>query len=935
MPSALGSVSVDPVTGVHHAELGPVKQLELRWRPGPVEEITPRPTDVQQLVWLKVRPKGQPEAVILDSMFRMQTAGRPIGEVKLRVDSRLRLLADPSPAFEYVEEPVTNSGDRLVTIRWREPGRSDPQLRLQFQVTNTTGLGNVSLPRLEFVDARVTQRWLAVSVSPDLEFVPGTSDLFSPLDASEFLTMWGEAESAPDTCYRVSAEDPGWSLATRSRQSRSESRQSLDVSVGREKLDLAFGAEVVTANGEVFQHRLSVPREFQLGTIAVTVGETDICRSAHHDGSGTVTVFLRRGVAGAHRLSLRGFLPVASGTEQFPLPSVSLVDTTVASHAVRIYRQANVLVDVQTPPDLKPLSQIAVGTFRESFGRLVSAFELTAAGITSSGGVILNLRDNQPRLDVRLVTTLRRVQDSWEAIADFDARVAADAGGLVDRFRFEIPPEWTGPFTVEPDVPYEIRMIPGQRRHLVLRPWQPVVDQIHLSIRGLLELDAHERGRTPNIVPLDASSTERYFVLPTQLDEQRIHWETPGLVEVPLRDAVPEGTADAAAQVAYRVWAKPRAVIADVQRVARERQISLADVYFDCRAGQRCFGVVSFAIEPAGAATCTLQIPPHLDLVQASMEGVPATMVPLGDRRWHVRLASEQLPQQLTLVFQGELPRPVDRQPQQIAVPWIVDLDVVRTLWTLRGPVGGTLASEDDERHRIDVVPQESLRLRTMADVVASAAETVLDSPVGDVQAWYTPWAIRLACGRARISQDRWLDQRDDRSHGVDLAEVDTILQDQDTIAQRLKVLPKVTDYVRQTNRYAESRDLWDFNGRGATVASHYSYIGQMPGLALRWQPDPGRSRWPSLLAAVGLVGLAVGLWSLVRRGTVTSWWRQWPYAAGVLGGIAWWLLAAPSLLGWVAVAVSLWGAIRWPFVPQPLPVVNVENAPESRPDGI
>ncbi len=66
----------------------------------------------------------------------------------------------------------------------------------------------------------------------------------------------------------------------------------------------------------------------------------------------------------------------------------------------------------------------------------------------------------------------------------------------------------------------------------------------------------------------------------------------------------------------------------------------------------------------------------------------------------------------------------------------------------------------------------------------------------------------------------------------------------------------------------------------------------------------------------------------------VTSWWRQWPYALGVLGGIAWWLLASPSLLGWVIVAVSLWGAIRWPFGPQPLPISNAENAPESRPDG-
>ncbi len=75
-----------------------------------------------------------------------------------------------------------NSDDGLVTIRWREPSKTAPTLRLQFHVTNTTGLGNVSLPRLEFVDGRVTQRWLAVSVSPDLEFTASTSDLFGPLD---------------------------------------------------------------------------------------------------------------------------------------------------------------------------------------------------------------------------------------------------------------------------------------------------------------------------------------------------------------------------------------------------------------------------------------------------------------------------------------------------------------------------------------------------------------------------------------------------------------------------------------------------------------------------------------------------------------------------------------------------------------------------------
>ena len=338
----------------------------------------------------------------------------------------------------------------------------------------------------------------------------------------------------------------------------------------------------------------------------------------------------------------------------------------------------------------------------------------------------VRLRPNEPRVNARLVTTLHRAGDKWEAIADFDARVASESGGFVDQFRFEIPPEWTGPFSLEPNVPHEIRAIPGQRRHLIIRPWSPVTDRFQVRVRGSLELGANERGRTPNIVPLDVSSAERFFVLPTQLDQQRVDWETPGLVEVPLGDAVPEGGADAASQVAYRVWSKPRAVIADVQRVAGERRISLADVYLDCQASGHCFGVVTFAIEPAGTGNCTLEIPVDFDLVHASIDGVPAALVPLADRRWHLRLASDQLPQQLTIAFRGQLAQLRENRPQTIAVPWITDLDVVRTLWTVRGPAGGTLRVLDGDRQRVSAAQQEVLRLRNTASLVASAAETVL-----------------------------------------------------------------------------------------------------------------------------------------------------------------------------------------------------------------
>ncbi len=518
---------------------------------------------------------------------------------------------------------ITNTNDEngdstALIVKLSEPVEREFTLHLQFWIMNTTGLGNLSLPRLEILDSRVQRRWLAVSVAPDLEYNAAVSDTLTPMDAAEFLAVWGEAESAPNLCFRMEADDPMWSISTRSRQSRSESQQQLDVSIGHSSMDLVFQAEVQTANGSAFQHQLSVPRDLRVTSVTVTQQDSvsrqdsEIPAEAYHDGSGSLTLFLGHGVTGLHRVQLRGTQTITPGDTAIPIPDISLQDATTKSHQVRLYRQANVLVNVHAPPSWKPAEAERMGLFREFFGRLAAAFDLPGNRTDNVGSATIQVRSNQLALDARLVTTLRRVDDKWEAVMDFQALVAPEPEGVMDQFRFEIPAEWSGPFTLEPDFPHEVRPLPGQRRHLIIRPRQPVTDRFAVRIRGALVLGANERGRTPNIVPLDVTHAERYFVLPTQLDQQRIDWETSGLQLVPLRDAIPSGPVDSRALIAYRVYARPRAVIADIQRVAGERQISLADVHIMCRPDGEVSGLVSFDLEPAGAGSCTLEVPQRL-----------------------------------------------------------------------------------------------------------------------------------------------------------------------------------------------------------------------------------------------------------------------------------------------------------------------------------
>ncbi len=415
--------------------------------------------------------------------------------------------------------------------------------------------------------------------------------------------------------------------------------------------------------------------------------------------------------------------------------------------------------------------------------------------------------------------------------------MASESGGLVDRFRFEIPPEWTGPFSLEPDVPYEIRddsrtaASPGYSPLAARGGSIPACVFAACWNWGPMNVAAHRTScrSTP-------SSVERFFVLPTQLDQQRIDWETPGLVEVPLPDVVPDGAADAASQVAYRVWAKPRAVIADVQRVAGERQISLADVYLDCRAQQHCFGVVSFAIEPAGAANLHAPDPreprpgagqhrrrarhdgPAGGSSLAHPLGVRATAPAVDDRVSRATAATCRSP-----TAAGR--RSVDRGSRCRA--YSLDAFGVRS-------AGGS-RSEDVERHRIDVVP---------AGDRCGCGTWPMSWPVPPRRSWTARWAISrrgtrrgLFAWRAperRISQDRWLTDRDDRSHGVDSGggRHDSAGSGCDCPASEGP--PEGHGLCTTDESLSRSRATSGISAVAErAVATHYSFIGQMPGLGL------------------------------------------------------------------------------------------------------
>lgn len=915
--SAVGETSVDIESGDQLVELGPTPTLALRWEAGVGPRVASRQADVQQLIWLRVRPKERPESVVLDTRIRVRSGGGSVDQVLLQVDPRLRLRPSAGDlGVEIDESGMGKDGGGLLVIRPRQPITQELMLPLQFEVLSSTGLGNLAVPRLEVLNGRVEQRWLAISVAPSLEFTSAPSDTFTTLEVAEFLTLWGDSESAPQICYRMKDEDPTWSIQTRSRQPQTTACQELDVSVGPTFLDLMLTANLQTTNGTTYQHAVTVPQGFEVTEIKAVAEEKSMPADAHHDGSGRLTVFLEQGLTGASQIQLRGQIQVSTFDSAVPLPLVALQDVTLESSLVRVYRQPHVLVTVEGARDQEPVLAKQLGQFRDAFGRLVAAWDPRSLSDDALQDVRLRVRPNQPVVDARLVTLLRRVEDSWEAVAECEMRVTNAPQGVVDQFRFEIPEEWAAPFALEPDMPYEVRPLPGQKRHLIIRPPQPVVDRFSLRIAGSLTLAANERGRTPNIVPLDVNHAERFFVLPSQLDQQRIDWETSGLRLIPLVEALPEGLADPQGYVAYAVYSRPRAVIADVQRVAGERQISLADVHVVCHEDGSCSGVVGFDIEPAGMPGCTLEVPAECELVQATVEGVPATLLALADRRWQLQMMSEQLPQQVGVLFHVRAPQRASSRIQEIRVPWITDVTVTRTLWTVytspgQVPVGAALA-----KHRVTAAAQEALRVRGTSGLIESAVESVVESPAAETKAWYLPWATRLALSEAALIRAQA--QTGDRPliSSEALAALD---EQQKRIHQRLNVTPSWEELRARTVRHPLARDLLTFGQAMGRAGSHYAFLGKAETLSIEHRALSGSDRWARLAGSLLVAALGGFLLFAWRAGLISLGMRRWPYAWSVGAGLAWWLFAFPSWFGWVIVLASLWGALRGPVPAYPI----------------
>jgi len=900
VPTALGLVHVEKDPSRLVAELGAVDKLSVFWPSAGGALAAARPTmEVEELLWLKVQP--DPGTTVIDAKLILNLPGGDIRQLRLAVDPRLRLLELRGENPPEAETKTARDQDTVIELRWAEPVGQTAVVEASLLMSQSSGVGRLSMPRFEVMDCRSVRRWLAVSLGPVLERVEEEGSAAGGLTVPKFLAAWGEAKTPPQFAFDLGSDGLPWSMVTRPREPQTTVRQTVALSFDHGFADVRVDAELNTSGGYHFQHRVDVPPDFEVEQVSVR--EEDVERVARWSvgAQGRVVVFLTGPATGTHRLGLRGRWSTAK-LKQPQVPAFSIEGARLESSTVEIYRRPAALVaPVRIDPAVE-IERAPGGPDDAELGRLV-------ARLRSSGDepvrAALSLAANQP--SVRGDQLVRLVPGGGSWTVELDCRVEVDKG-LLDEILLDVPSVLAGPFRVTADPPAKLTVIerPENRRRLVLRPPSPIAAGYQFRLLSPLSLERGKRPEAPRIVWLGTETLRRLVSLPMRHGERSLGWETRGLRPTPL----PEGflpPPDAGAFATFEVIGEPyEAVLRPAPPGPQKARVTLADVHLAWWDDGSLYGVAAFDLQPGTATSCPLHLPPGYQLIGVTVAGVPTTPPTSRPNQYELPLGAKWLAQRIEVVFRGALPERPDGGRERFEAPWLGDLPVERTLWTVSGPAGfeAEASADGEPRSRWQ---HDLLRLRTTSQSIEATAAGEMDP--ASTPAWYRRWVRRLAAARAALLWQ--LNCRGALSQEQTVqAAIREVDQAQSRLAARLGTSDVLTECYADPWVGGGPAELWRQTLPHGRSTARYSFHEAASSLSVDYRRSGSDPIGYRIMAAlVLLLGVAGAGWAL-RRGLLRRWFYQWPALFGVALGLAWWLWLSPSLVGWGIVLGTLGTAV-------------------------
>lgn len=869
LPAALGAIELNESLGTIDADLGPTDMLAVRW-PLSIKAVAESiPMTAVERFWLRI----QPSSVVLEGQFLFTVPRGGISQVRLLADPRFKLsqLAPSQPAnYELESGPIPS-----IVVRFDEPGENQVFVHATFLMTDTSGLGNIFLPRLAAVADVKGSSTLGLSFAPSLEVELVADPPLQAILPAEFLPDWKDPTDSPQLAYRLSERGGGWHVTSRPLAVRPQAQQLSNWSIGSTQAALAYSADLDLGGQPSFQQRLRVPPRIEIDRLEVFRG--DVTHGARWTRAGDiVTVFFEQAIQDRCRLVIEGQTPTGF-REQTLLPLVSLLDVESQANRIVVRRRPDVLIENLDATGLvvEPRETTASIPSERRNGRIVGAYSVPdSPDEQPPAGLLFLARRNQPRIAGRIEHYLSFGENNvWLADTDVTLEVTS---GVVDEVRMALPVGWSESLTITPEINHEI-VGTGADRVLALRPDSPIRDLLRLRIHCELRRATVALSELPLIRILNESQMQQYVVLPARQGEAMISWETTGLqqIEKPTsRDAsLPETDS-----TWYRVEGqRVTAVVHNVGRLGGTPQVQLADINVVCNRDRTTYGVASFDVIPLQMTELQLVVPSGFSIAHVDVAGVPVTLRTDRQGRVWIPLGPEQLPQRIDVVFFGRLSSIAALPGDVISAPSLADVPVEQTLWTVRGPVGAVVDEALLEHTRTDEVEQARIRAGA-ASLILQMAET-LTPPVAEAgfESWTRTWQRRRDRA-ARVAAGTQGAQGDAETERFETAAWDGQVSGNSRGEPTRLAVQGASSSINVQFTFGQTSDI----GMRAGISAVIAWLALLLGLAMR------RFR----------------VWECVER----SW-----HALGVSAGIVWWLWFTPSFVGLVIMAIFLTAAI-WPI---------------------
>ncbi len=780
--------------------------------------------DINELYWLRIRPNS----VIVEARFHLNVQSGSVRQLHLHADPRWQPISEreiPTEtdliAVSQIRASTKENNDWVIDLTRAATGKAT--VAVAFRLDSDSGIGRWRQLNWTVAGARTAQSWWGATVDKELQYSISPAQNGRSITVEKFAALWPSQNELPQIMWQPAAHDDTTCITTWPAESKLSAKYLLAATAGLKDLDVRLAAQVSITDGPIFQLRIHVPPSLQIDRVVTNAKDAAQSLRWSRSDPDLVTLFFDSPTNGPCNLLLQGRLPLSSETKVV-LPQMNIDRSVADGFRVLVFRRPEVLVSSLAVAGLQQASEADFPTAisdAERKGLLEPRSEKTINNrhpVRPQLVSVLNGQDfepatfeidpNQPQIRTVQIATLTRSADAWLTTLTVDFQIDS---GVIDSLRFDLPPNWVGPFEISPSLPYSVEEITGEnRQQLVVRPENPLQDKFSLKISGPLTIASGQRTSAQTydssalLIRADSSCCRGDWKISNWLGKRA------GLIPRPLPESVGAVVSDPSSYRAYQlVGDRCRAELRSIEPSTENAQVRLMDVEWSWDANGDHRGVAAFDLEPGAATTCQMQLPANSHLVQAELDSTPAQLSPQGENRWGVWLGDNKMPRHLQIIFQGNGIQP-STLPVIIPAPTLVDLPVERQLWAVRSPnaVGTDRKSASTS---ISPLRHALIRLENTASAIESAAGLLLDESASDISRWYATWWRRFIACRTELIVAKAANATEDPALNVD-AQLNAIDQEQAKLARKID---------------ATKRD-GDMPSSGPTVASDWLHLAAL-----------------------------------------------------------------------------------------------------------